>query len=174
MHKLSSLPLALLATLVLPPAAAQTPATNHFETGTQAFKQKQYRQALEYFRRAEDGGMQDARLDYNLGSVYYRLEDYASSRRYFDKLVAHPKLGALAYYNLGLIEYRLGRDRAAINRFENCAELARDPKLEALARKQIQTLSARLVKNWFAYVVALVFLLFRPQGLFGEKIIERV
>ncbi|WP_372891639.1 branched-chain amino acid ABC transporter permease [Rhodosalinus sp.] len=28
--------------------------------------------------------------------------------------------------------------------------------------------------NWFAYVLALVFLVFRPQGLFGEKIIERV
>jgi branched-chain amino acid transport system permease protein len=27
---------------------------------------------------------------------------------------------------------------------------------------------------WFAYVIALVFLLFKPQGLFGEKIIERV
>jgi branched-chain amino acid transport system permease protein len=27
---------------------------------------------------------------------------------------------------------------------------------------------------WFAYVLALVVLLFRPQGLFGEKIIERV
>ncbi|MEM7406307.1 MAG: branched-chain amino acid ABC transporter permease [Pseudomonadota bacterium] len=30
------------------------------------------------------------------------------------------------------------------------------------------------IENWFAYVVALIFLLFRPQGLFGEKIIERV
>ena len=27
---------------------------------------------------------------------------------------------------------------------------------------------------WFAYVLALVVLLFRPQGLFGERIIERV
>jgi branched-chain amino acid transport system permease protein len=27
---------------------------------------------------------------------------------------------------------------------------------------------------WFAYVLALMVLLFRPQGLFGEKIIERV
>ena len=27
---------------------------------------------------------------------------------------------------------------------------------------------------WFAYMLALIFLLFRPQGLFGEKIIERV
>ena len=29
-------------------------------------------------------------------------------------------------------------------------------------------------ENWFAYMLALIFLLFRPQGLFGEKIIERV
>lgn len=30
------------------------------------------------------------------------------------------------------------------------------------------------IELWFAYVLALVFLLFRPQGLFGEKIIDRV
>lgn len=30
------------------------------------------------------------------------------------------------------------------------------------------------IEDWFAYMLALVFLVFRPQGLFGEKIIERV
>jgi branched-chain amino acid transport system permease protein len=30
------------------------------------------------------------------------------------------------------------------------------------------------IENWFAYVLALAFLLVRPQGLFGERIIERV
>jgi len=30
------------------------------------------------------------------------------------------------------------------------------------------------IENWFAYVLALLFLLFRPQGLFGERIIERI
>jgi branched-chain amino acid transport system permease protein len=30
------------------------------------------------------------------------------------------------------------------------------------------------IESWLAYVIALVFLLFRPQGLFGERIIERV
>jgi len=30
------------------------------------------------------------------------------------------------------------------------------------------------IENWFAYVLALLFLMFRPQGLFGEKIIERI
>ncbi len=29
-------------------------------------------------------------------------------------------------------------------------------------------------ENWFAYVLALLVLVFRPQGLFGERIIERV
>ena len=30
------------------------------------------------------------------------------------------------------------------------------------------------IEEWFAYMLALAFLAFRPQGLFGEKIIERV
>ena len=30
------------------------------------------------------------------------------------------------------------------------------------------------IEIWFAYVLALIFLLLRPQGLFGEKIIDRV
>ena len=30
------------------------------------------------------------------------------------------------------------------------------------------------IEIWFAYMLALAFLLFRPQGLFGEKIIDRV
>ena len=30
------------------------------------------------------------------------------------------------------------------------------------------------IEGWFGYVLALAFLLFRPEGLFGEKIIDRV
>jgi branched-chain amino acid transport system permease protein len=30
------------------------------------------------------------------------------------------------------------------------------------------------IDRWFAYLIALVFLLVRPQGLFGERIIERI
>lgn len=30
------------------------------------------------------------------------------------------------------------------------------------------------IESWFAYVIALVFLVFRPHGLFGERIIERI
>jgi branched-chain amino acid transport system permease protein len=30
------------------------------------------------------------------------------------------------------------------------------------------------IESWLAYVIALLFLLYRPQGLFGERIIERI
>ena len=30
------------------------------------------------------------------------------------------------------------------------------------------------IESWLAYLIALAFLLFRPQGLFGDKIIERI
>jgi branched-chain amino acid transport system permease protein len=30
------------------------------------------------------------------------------------------------------------------------------------------------IESWLAYVIALAFLLVRPQGLFGERIIERI
>jgi len=45
---------------------------------------------------------------------------------------------------------------------------------EKLAEVYLGPFVGGAIENWFAYVLALVFLLFRPQGLFGEKIIERV
>jgi branched-chain amino acid transport system permease protein len=30
------------------------------------------------------------------------------------------------------------------------------------------------IENWFPYALAMVFLLIRPEGLFGERRIERV
>jgi branched-chain amino acid transport system permease protein len=30
------------------------------------------------------------------------------------------------------------------------------------------------IESWVAYFIAMLFLIARPQGLFGEKIIERV
>ena len=35
-------------------------------------------------------------------------------------------------------------------------------------------IGAQAIEDWFAYMLAMVVLMFRPQGLFGEKIIERV
>jgi len=45
---------------------------------------------------------------------------------------------------------------------------------EKLAEVYIGPMVGGAIENWFAYMLALGFLLFRPQGLFGERIIERV
>ena len=45
---------------------------------------------------------------------------------------------------------------------------------EKLAEIYWGPVARRRHRDWFAYMLALMFLLFRPQGLFGESIIERV
>ena len=45
---------------------------------------------------------------------------------------------------------------------------------EKLAEVYIGPMVGGGIESWFAYVLALLFLLVRPQGLFGEKIIDRV
>ncbi len=45
---------------------------------------------------------------------------------------------------------------------------------EKLAEVYWGPLVGGAIENWFASVMALAFLLFRPQGLFGERIIERI
>jgi len=55
---------------------------------------------------------------------------------------------------------------------EKWAEIYLGPTLNSLFGWNANWFTA--IENWFAYVLALGFLLIRPQGLFGEKIIERV
>jgi len=45
---------------------------------------------------------------------------------------------------------------------------------EKIAEFYWRPVTGGAIEDWFAYMLALIFLLFRPQGLFGERIIERV
>jgi branched-chain amino acid transport system permease protein len=45
--------------------------------------------------------------------------------------------------------------------------------LEKLAEVYIGPLVGGGIESWFAYVAALAFLLIRPSGLFGQKLVER-
>ncbi|HEY9539283.1 MAG TPA: branched-chain amino acid ABC transporter permease [Kiloniellaceae bacterium] len=45
---------------------------------------------------------------------------------------------------------------------------------EQVAEVFLGPLVGGAIQEWFAYMLALIFLLFRPQGLFGERIIERI
>ena len=45
---------------------------------------------------------------------------------------------------------------------------------EKLAEVYIGPIIGGGIENWFAYLIAITFLMFRPYGFFGEEIIERV
>ena len=45
---------------------------------------------------------------------------------------------------------------------------------EKLAEFYLSAFVGGALENWFPYILATLFLLARPQGLFGERIIERV
>ncbi|MCY1543190.1 hypothetical protein D9M68_789930 [compost metagenome] len=45
--------------------------------------------------------------------------------------------------------------------------------LEKLAEVYIGPFVGGGIESWFAYVAALAFLLIRPNGLFGQKLVER-
>ncbi|MCR9178274.1 MAG: branched-chain amino acid ABC transporter permease [Alphaproteobacteria bacterium] len=59
---------------------------------------------------------------------------------------------------------------------EKLAEIYGAPAFESLveATTGVDSISFGGVEEWFAYVLAMIFLFFRPQGLFGDRIIERV
>lgn len=148
------LPVTLFIVATISSAPAVSSAGEDFDSGVQLFNQGDYQQALNYFTRAEAGGMASAQLIYNLGSVHYRLAQFENSRRYFEILVDDKNLGAQAYYNLGLIEHKLGDDRAAIALFEKSRVVAVDERFGLLAQKQIDKLRSRASKPWFGYAFA--------------------
>ncbi|MCC5810295.1 MAG: branched-chain amino acid ABC transporter permease [Ectothiorhodospiraceae bacterium] len=45
---------------------------------------------------------------------------------------------------------------------------------EALAEVYLGPIIGGGIDNWFAYIIAMAFMVWRPEGLFGEKIIERI
>ncbi|WP_217351379.1 branched-chain amino acid ABC transporter permease [Aquisalimonas sp. 2447] len=45
---------------------------------------------------------------------------------------------------------------------------------EALAEVYLGPIIGGGIDNWFAYVIAMAFMVYRPEGMFGEKIIERI
>ncbi len=45
---------------------------------------------------------------------------------------------------------------------------------EKLAEVYLAEIIGGGIEGWFAFMLAMLFLMFRPQGLFGDKIIERV
>lgn len=127
---------AVLFMAALPLAAAETA----FDQGLNAFRQQDYRRAVEWFQRSRSEGVDSASLDFNLASSYYKLEQYTEAKRYYSAAARDEALAGLSYYNLGLIALKESDEQAAFKAFRASFESARDDRLKYLAARRLGTL----------------------------------
>ncbi len=140
-----------------------------FQHGAQSYAEGDYVQARRYFEQARlllpEKGASTSVIDYNLGSVCYKLNQLDDSKAYFKKLLDDKKLAAIAYYNLALIENRKGNTLTAKNYLNQSKLQSKDEKFTALVNRQLKKLKkvsvagvvprrtrTVKVKDWQAYL----------------------
>ena len=111
-----------------------------FNKGVDAFRSHDYKVALDYFERAQGGGLDNTKLYYNLGVTYYKLERFRESENAFLKVVHDPDMQQLATYNLGLIALKQGNNQKAESLFRKTLALNKSNKLAQLSAEQLNLL----------------------------------
>jgi tetratricopeptide (TPR) repeat protein len=130
------------------PAAAQLPvpaptaARERFATGSRAFEEGDFRQALADFRAAIEAGEQGPAVYYNVAVCYYKLGDYRSAEDAFKDLAQRfPAMRDLAEYNIGLALTEQNRRAEAQSAFER-ARAGSDAEVAGLAAVMLERLAA--------------------------------
>jgi len=92
--------------------------------GKEAYMDKYYQIALEYFKQAIKINPQGLDALYNAGVISYYLKNYAESSEYFEKIISinNKDLDALIFNGLSL--YKLGLKEEAKNNFKKIILLA--------------------------------------------------
>jgi len=109
-------------------------------------EQNNYKKQLTHYLKAQQEN-KSPRLTYNIGVLYYKLEQYSESRTYFTKLLSVDKYHALAKYNLGLLAYKSGDKQRAISWFQQLSDHQHEYKVSAklskLAAAQVKKLTVK-------------------------------
>ena len=137
-----------LSLLVVTAAIADN-GKEDFDRGIKASAAGDYAAALEYFKKAEQAGLETAALNYNLGVSYYKLEQYELARKFFLKLTNVPTFEQVAYFNLGLIANKQKDEAAAIKWFQRAYRNLSSEKIRRLSAVALERLgvSARNVRR---------------------------
>ena len=130
----------LLVLLVLQVPAWASSARDLFDKGVAAFRNKDYVAALQFFEQAQSDGLDDNKLNYNLGVAYYKLERFADAKRAFLKIAGDPEMEALARYNLGLVALKQNDTKQAAEWFNKSREISKSDKLTQLSAEQLRRL----------------------------------
>lgn len=117
-----------------------TSYAGNFEAGIKLFKSAKYKKALKQFQRAEAAGIKKTALFYNLAVSYFKLANYTKARKYFLITRKDAKFSQIAQYNLGLVALKQKKNREALKWFLRASSNAGDPRVTAIANKQIDKL----------------------------------
>lgn len=131
----------LLVTTPLIAEQNQTPA----QQGLAAFKNSEYRQALNHFLQAEQAGNNSEALQYNIAVSLYRLKRYRESEARFMALIKFDKWRPLVHYNLGLLAEAGGDIEAAKKWYGLGAAQQQYEKLRILSGQKLEKLAVKTV-----------------------------
>ena len=122
-----------------------------FKKGISYFKQKKFKSALTYFKRASNAGMDKSTLHFNLGVTYYKLKRYKNAEKSFKRILKDKYLRQIAFYNLGLVAEKQLQKKKAIYWYRKSASENSNSNLSKLANSQLTRLlnrqTARRKKN---------------------------
>ncbi len=108
--------------------------------GIERYSYNDFQGALENFSEAEKNFKEDARINFNKGTAYYKLNDFENAKKSFEKSISteDKNLKANSFYNLGNTYSKLNDKKNAIKSYMNA--LNENPNLSE-ARKNIELLN---------------------------------
>lgn len=138
--------LAILAPLIIGIAFSPQAMAGPWQEGMQAYREENFKQALEHFLQAQIDDPENPQILYNLGNTYYRLGDYQTALKHFQRAqaIAGDELRQQALYNGGNASYRNGMLKEAIGQYLEALYI--DPE-DRLARENLEFVRARLEKQ---------------------------
>ena len=118
---------ALLILMLLLTMAGPARAGN-MQQGLEAYQNKEYDKALQYFIDAQLENPQDPDILYNLGNTFYKLKDYDAALNHYRQVLKtkDTDLRAKARYNIGNTQYRQQQFEEAIKSYEKGLEINPD------------------------------------------------
>ncbi len=135
---------AFLIVLLLVPPLFASKATDAVSKGNEAFRNEEYREALEQYQIAETEMPESPKIDYNIAGVHFSEGKYEEAAERYTRALNSTDMDieTNAYYNLGNAHYRMEDYQNAITAYQEA--LDNNPDFTAakinleLARKMLK------------------------------------
>ncbi len=118
----------ILAVLLLSGLSAADEFSSLVEHGNSAYREDDYKSALEYYHQAEVEKPETPELDFNIGTVLHKEGNYEEAVEKLQRSMVTDNVGyeAGALYNLGNTQFRMEDYQAAIDSYQRSLELNPD------------------------------------------------